>query len=448
MKIPRIANEFEYWDLLIKRGDREALVVEDDSVKSLSSSTAEGVIVRGLFKGSWAVASSDRVDDLDSVFSTALKLAKVRGLKIKIDKTIFKDSVDVRVKKNPFNEDLERKLDRLFLISKTIKELNPHITSSFANLAYARRKNEFYDSQGSMIFQKDFKTSYSVGAVARSGDNIQQYFVRDAKTRGLELFYEQDPAVLSQTVAEKVVQLLKAKHAPPKALPVVCDNDLTGVFFHEAVGHACEADIVLSDGSVFKNKLGETIASENVNFVDGIVKNSFGYYRYDDEGVKKRDTPLIVNGVLKNYMHSLDTASKMKMEPTGNGRSDGLSFPIPRMTTSILKPGDCSHEELFEGIKEGIYAVGSTGGQVSTTEGRFTFGAREAFMIRDGQIAEPLRDVNLVGNILNTLKLVEKVGKDVKLSRGGMCGKAGQNVPVDEYCPHIKIGKVIIGGRT
>ncbi len=448
MKIPRLANEFEYWDVLVNRVDSDIIGVEDERVKVLTKNYSEGIAVRGVYKGSWCMASSNRIEDLEEVFRTALKLGKIGGSPVKIKKHVFKDSTEIKIKKNAFNEELERKLNRLFLLAKTAKNLDKRVKSVQASLSYSRNKSDFYDSEGGMIFQKEFRTSYGAEATGKDGDNIQRVYERDGKTKGLELFYDVDIATLAQVMVEKLIIKLSAKHAPAKKLPVICDNDLTGVFFHEAVGHACEADAVLSDASVFKGLLGKKIASDIVNFVDGPIKDSYGYYVYDDEGVKKKDAVLIEDGFLRGYLHSLDTASKMKMEPTGNGRSMSVfSFPIPRMSTSILKPCSFKKEELFSGVKEGIYATGTTGGQVLPTEGKFIFGAEQAFLIKDGEIATPLRDVNLTGDILKTLKLIDGVSRDAKLSKGGMCGKAGQSVPVDEFAPHIRISEVVIGGR-
>ncbi|PIN99996.1 hypothetical protein COT72_04135 [archaeon CG10_big_fil_rev_8_21_14_0_10_43_11] len=449
MKIPRIANEFDYWDMLISDSIAQNLAVEDQSVKSLGAHNAKALWVRGVYKGSWVMVSSQNTKNLQDAFREALKLGRVRGANVHIKKQRVKDSVTVTPEKNPFGEDLEKQLKRVLLLSKTTKGVDKRVRRVFATLASVKSKNEFYDSEGSMLFETDYKTMYSVSALAREGDVMQRAHKGDARTGGLEVFYDKGIVGLAQDTVAMALRLLHAKHAPAKTLPLVCDGALSGVFFHEAVGHACEADAILEGASVMKGMMGKAVASPLVSFSDGLVQHSFGSYQYDSEGVKKTTTPLIKDGVLTGYLHSLDTASKMKAEPTGNGRSQSVyHFPIPRMSTSILRPGTFTKDELIRDIKEGVYAAGSSGGQVIPTEGKFVFGAQEAWLIKDGEITTPLRDVSLTGNILKTLQLIDGIGKKSVLSEGGFCGKAGQSVPVGEFAPHMRISKVVVGGRA
>ncbi|MEE8357896.1 MAG: TldD/PmbA family protein, partial [Candidatus Hydrothermarchaeales archaeon] len=226
---------------------------------------------------------------------------------------------------------------------------------------------------------------------------------------------------------------------PSGAFDLVLDPNLTGVFIHEALGHAVEADLILQDESILKGKLGEEIASDLVTvYDDPTLEGSFGFYSYDSEGVKGEKTTLIEDGVLKSYLHSRETSSRLGQRNTGNARAQSFgNQPIVRMSNTYVKPGDHDIEELFEGIKHGIYLKGSKGGEVDTARGVFQFSAEEGFLIEEGEITKPIKDVALSGETLEILRRISALGNDFDLSIG-FCGKAGQAVPVGDGGPHIR----------
>ena len=162
-----------------------------------------------------------------------------------------------------------------------------------------------------------------------------------------------------------------------------------------------------------------------------MIENSFGYYKYDSEGVKGSETKIIENGVLKNYLHTRETAGRLNMEITGNARAQGLDKPLVRMSNTYIQPGDWKFDELLQDTKNGIFLKGSRGGQVDTGKGLFQFNAVEAFLIENGELTTPLRDAGLSGEILDILHNIDAVSDEFKLSVG-YCGKNGQSVPVGD----------------
>ncbi len=450
MRIPSIADKFDYWDLRILDTLSEAVDVEDDQVKSVSNNSELTLGLRVVHNGAWSFVSSNNLD-LDRLFSRALKLSNVSSLKFKLaDKPCIRDHVKSGFRIDPFNVELDEKISRLKELNRDVRTASTLVKSAASALFCVKRSFEFYDSFDSMIFQNIVSTGFRCVAVGKKGNVFQRAYSRNSKVAGLELFYDVDMDKLSGNLADKLNRLLLAKHAPAGVFPVVIDSVMSDVFFHEAVCHACEADHFLENASVFTGSLGKLVGSELVNLNDGSsVKRSNVFYFYDDEGVLKRNTVLIEAGVLKNLLHSVYTASILGAKPTGNGRSMSPDFfPIPRMSTVVLKPGSFSNEELFDGIKTGVFFKGSTGGQVLPTEGVFSFGAEEAFLIKDGEVSTPLRDVSLSGSILSTLKSVSAVGNKSSLGMGGSCGKEGQMVPVDGLMPSVRIDEVMIGGRN
>ena len=192
--------------------------------------------------------------------------------------------------------------------------------------------------------------------------------------------------------------------------------------------------------------MGEQIASDIVNiFDDASLTEGFGYYPYDVEGVKTKANQLVKNGKLVSLLNSRSTASKLGMKSSGNARSIISDQPIVRMSNTYLQPGDMDVDELFKDIDNGIYLKGSRGGQVDTGKGIFQFNAAEGYMVENGEITTPLRDVSLSGNILETLKNIDAIGNDFELSVG-FCGKDGQTAPVGDGGPHTRIQNALVGG--
>jgi TldD protein len=263
------------------------------------------------------------------------------------------------------------------------------------------------------------------------------------------LMEKMDIPSLVRELEDKLKIYFAAGKAPAGRMPLVADNVLTHVFFHEAVGHATEADAILEKSSVLVGKLGQQIAPESLNLFDTPkIKNEHGFYHFDDEGVKAHNTQLIKNGVLNSYLHSIETANKMGVKPTGNGRAqNAFNMQIPRMSNTVLANGDYRFDELFEGIKRGIYAKDSQGGVVEPTTGNFLFNAREAYLVENGKITKPVMGVSFGGNILDILMKIERIGNDQVQSFGGWrCGKDGQSVPVGGAVPHIMISEAMVGG--
>ncbi|MBR9678938.1 MAG: TldD/PmbA family protein [Nanoarchaeota archaeon] len=449
MNIPVLADNFDYWDLRVLKNKVEIVSVDDETVNALNVSDAFSVGLRVVKNGSWAFVSSNKLD-LNNLFKQALKISKIKGVKIgslpKIfDSAKFKSSFKI----NPFNESIEKKISILKELNSEIKNYSKEISTAQTYIAYNKNDLEIVNSSGAQINGESLFTRYFTKGIAVKNGCLQQAFERNYVTGGLEVLYDEDLLKLASKVGERVIRLLHAKHAPPKRLPVVCDANMTGLFFHEAVGHACEADEVLMNASVLKGKVGEKVASDLITFSDySGPKNSFGRVVFDDEGVKKKEAVLIDKGVLKGYLHSLHTASIMNVEPTGNGRAMSASnFPIPRMTTLKVKSGSFNESELFSGVKRGVLVKGFKGGEVNPTEGKFIFAASEAFMIENGEITTPLRDVTISGNIEKTMHCISGVSKKVELTDGGVCGKAGQHVPVSEVMPWTRIDEVLVGGR-
>ena len=230
-------------------------------------------------------------------------------------------------------------------------------------------------------------------------------------------------------------------------MPLVADPSLAGVFAHEALGHAVEADQVVSHESILEDKIGTVIGSKIVNIVDdSTIPGGFGSFPIDDEGVMGSRKVIIENGVLRAFILNRETAYKLDMEPNGGARAESYQVrPLVRMSNTMIEPGDHTFEELIEDIDHGIYAKGTRGGEVDTAKGTFQFNAQEAFLIENGEISVPLKDVSLSGSTLEILKKIDALTSKREFGEPGFCGK-GQFIPVGDGGPYTRISSVTVGG--
>jgi TldD protein len=306
----------------------------------------------------------------------------------------------------------------------------------------------FANSEGAFIRDERPNTGVHISATARDGSNVQHGSESAAGNSGYQVvegLHER-----AEVAAKRAVDLLSAPPVQGGTYTVVTDPKLTGVFAHEAFGHLSEADFVYENENMKEIMvLGKRFGPDMLNIIDdGTIPGLRGTHLYDDEGVKTRKNYLIKQGVLVGRLHSRETAAKMGESPTGNARAIGYSHrPIVRMTNTYIDKGDLSFEDMIKDIKLGVYACDMIGGQ--TAMEMFTFSAEYAYMIRDGQVAELVRDVVLTGNVFDTLQNVDAVGDTlVWPPGGGGCGKGGQSpLPVGLGGPHVRIQNVVVGGR-
>ncbi|MEL7485703.1 MAG: metallopeptidase TldD-related protein, partial [Pseudomonadota bacterium] len=244
---------------------------------------------------------------------------------------------------------------------------------------------------------------------------------------------------------------LEAEAAPAGEMEVVLGPGWTGVLLHEAVGHGLEGDFNRKGTSAFAGRIGERVAAPGVTVVDdGAMDARRGSLSVDDEGTPTSRTVLIEDGVLKGYMQDRLNARLMGVAPTGNGRRESYAHaPMPRMTNTFMLNGDRDPKEIIGSVKDGIYAVNFSGGQVDITSGKFVFNCTEAYRVKNGVIGAPLKNVALIGDGPTVLTKVSMIGDDFALDPGvGVCGKAGQGVPVGVGQPTIKIDGLTVGGAA
>ena len=413
-----------------------------------------GATLRILADGAWGVHSTTDISNIPNEIESTVKLARAVAARrpsgskpIQLAEVpVLQDEIHWRPKKDVRNTDLQTKLDMLQSIHASADD-DERIISVACGWSDEHLHTELLTTEG-MDRTWSFQRSMVNGMVtARDGGDPVSYRMRHGGEGGLELIEACDLGGLGDHARTSALRLLKAGRAPSGKLPLIADRDLTGVYIHEALGHPCEADLVAAGDSCLDGKLGQKIGNDIVTVVDDpTMRGGYGAYPIDDEGLDVREKTLIKNGILTDYLNHRETAHHFGIEPNAGARAqDGLHHPLVRMSNTMIMGGSYTDiDELAEEIQYGVYACGSRGGQVDTGRGSFQFAAQEAYLIENGEITTPLRDVSVSGLTLQILNDVDGLTKDAKLASPGFCG-TGQTVPVGDGGPIMRIREALVG---
>lgn len=328
-----------------------------------------------------------------------------------------------------------------------LREIEREMRAEFvvnSRVAYVEmiRRFRYRNSNGAEMYCEVPRSGIVAQAVGK-GKSLQFYSRRHMRAGGFEVAREAvEDVQIGSHILEVLKELINAPSPPSGKMNVLMDPSLGGVFIHEAFGHAVEADHILQGASIVAGRIGQKVGADGVNVYDDPAIEEFGFFPFDDEGIKANRKAIIEDGVLKSYLHSRETAAKLNGQP-GNARAQGVDVPIVRMSNTFIDEGELSFEELLEEMKEGVYLVGSRGGETNPATGYFHFNAQYGFMVRRGEIQEMVRDVSISGNTLEILHSM-KVGKGLEFNPG-FCGKAGQLVPVSDGAPPTLV-RALVGG--
>jgi TldD protein len=302
-------------------------------------------------------------------------------------------------------------------------------------------------SDGRWVEEERPRIRLIVQVVASRDGVIQTGFWGPAGLAGVEFLDAHPPRETAERAAKQAVTMLDSIPSPAGEMAVVMGPGGGGVLFHEACGHGLEADLIQKEASVYRDRLGDALASPLVTGIDdATVPNAWGSFSFDDEGTPSQRTVLFEGGDLRGYLYDRLRADHDGVPSTGNGRRQSYaSLPIPRMTNSYILPGASSPEDVIGDTARGVYAVTIGGGQVNPATGDFVFGVSEGYLIEDGEITTPVRGANLVGNGTDILSRIDAVASDFAVFYG-ICGKEGQGVPVGNGSPTLRIARMTVGG--
>ena len=420
-------------------------------LETATASEDQGGFVRALNRGcGWGIASFTSLDRLPAMVARANELSRA----IRLDEPIRLADVppqqadvllelDGDVRGVPLGE----KKRLLEAYNDAMLATDERIVDTQANYRDEVSEYWYVSSEGTVLYQLRPEVVISAVAIARRDGTIEKSLESIGLRKGWNAVHGLEAQF--RKAARRAADLLEAPRVKGGTYPVILDNELAGVFIHEAFGHLSEADFVYENPQAREMMtLGRRFGKRVLNVGDhGAAEGLRGTLPYDDEGTPTQDTPLIKEGILVGRLHSRETAAKMGERPTGNARA--ISFrhaPIVRMTNTYIGNGQGSVADLIKDITLGVYACGAFGGQ--TLLENFSFTAAYGHMIRDGQVAELVKDVVIAGNLFQTLDRIDHIAGDFRWNQmGGGCGKGGQfPLPVTEGAPHVRIEEALVGG--
>lgn len=447
-------DKVTYADARIIKSANTVMAISDKE-ENAQSGTSFGVSIRVLAGGVWGYSSSQQpeIDALKSAVNCAQKSALVTAANIKqaivIDSAkAIKDRVCFLGKESVFDMPFSdrRKLLKEFLDFAKAKQ----IIFSQASLSGAKTEKLFVNTEGSVIETGIERTRIGLTVVAKEADKQTMNYDVFAAQGGFEKIKPLGLESFSKGVTEKAIRFLSAKNPPKGTMDVLMSPQVAGTFVHEVFGHANEADWVACGRSLLAKQLNQKIGSEIVTiYDDGSIPGAWGSVYYDDEGVKCKKNILLEDGVLKQYMHTRETAKKLRMPVTGNGRlQDFTHMIIPRMTNTGLEPGDTTVEEMISMVKNGVLLDKYTSGLEDPAGGSFEIKALGGYRIEKGKLTSPINRVTFSSSsFIETLSNVVAISKKHGRDSIGTCGKGHENwVPVGNPASHVLIRNLTVSG--
>jgi TldD protein len=437
----------QFTDIRIESSEGTSISTKDGITK-INSSNELGAGIRAFLEGAWGFAYTTQVDHqgLANCAESAVSLAKAvyeRAEKFSIDVPVFENTVKPTVQRLPTRVSIADKLDYVLLQEQEAKKTDKRVSSTEIGYNDVVLHKIIANSEGTYIDETVVRSIARAMIFAKEGALRQSGYKARGDSKGFELFL--DGAEIGRIAASQAVSLLDAKPAPSGEFEAVLDPSLSGVFAHEAFGHASEADAIISGTSILAGKLKQKIGSDAVTIVDDPSLQSYGYMAYDDEGIQTRRKVLMERGILQSYLTDLETGSRLGLGSNGSARAQRYDAPpIVRMSNTFFEPGDYSFEELLDGFS-GIYFVGWQYGYTTPTTGMLTFKSREAYVVERGELRDHLRDAALSAMTLEVLHNISAIGKTLAFDPG-TCGKGGQMTPNTTGGAYMRVSDVVVGG--
>lgn len=419
-------------------------------VENSISGRTHGIGIR-IFKGFKSVYAYTNNTSLASLLDTAEKAALALG-ELKEDISIVLNEREVfnnnKIIYVPSSISIDKKIEVMKRGYKAAKEYHDEISQVSVGYLDKEQNILIANTEGLLTEDRRIRTRLSISSVASANGENQTGFEGPGAHKGFELFNDIDPEYYGREASRVAHTMLHARTCPAGKMPVAIDNGFGGVIFHEACGHSLEATAVAKGNSVFTNMLGKQIASTKVTAIDdGTIPNAWGSLNIDDEGNKTRKNVLIENGILKGYLIDKLNGRRMGMAATGSSRRQNYKYaPTSRMTNTYIAAGNDDEKEIIKSISEGLYAKKMGGGSVNPVTGEFNFAVSEGYIVRNGEIQEPVRGASLIGKGSEVLMNIDMVGKNLEQGQG-MCGSVSGSIPTNVGQPMIRVKEITVGGR-
>ena len=419
-------------------------------IDRMNDNVISGVGIRA-FLGTKTVFASTTDTSKEGLLRCAASVAAAMG-ELKVDAQIsLTPSLTPSIHPiiiNPCSVEAKVRADLLRQGCFAAKEYDPAISQVTGSLLGVDRNILVANSEGLFTTDRHVRTRMTVSAVAEAAGEKQSGSAGPGGGMGLEFFETHSPTDIGREAARHAMVNLRATYCPAGQMTVAIENGFGGVIFHEACGHSLEATSVAIGASQMAGKLGQMVANPKVTAIDdGTIPSAWGSVNIDDEGTPTHRNILIENGVLKSYMIDRLGSRRMGMAMTGNARRQNYTYePTSRMTNTFIAPGTDRDEDIIASIENGLYCAKMGGGSVNPLTGAFNFAVTEGYLVRNGQICEPVRGASLIGTGSEILQNIDMVGSNLATGQG-MCGSSSGSVPTDVGQPLIRVSKITVGGR-
>jgi len=444
-----LCNGGDFAEIFMERKRSTSFSCEDNKVEKVISGVDNGAGIRVVVGDKTLYAHTNEVS-ADGLMKLAKRVSDAVTAKPLADKKDFTPArFEAAPEIAPWEVPVSDKVGLVLAANEAARSFEQRIRQVLVRYGDSLQEVTIANSSGGFWEEQRVQSVFVVNVIAAGNGLIQTGYEPVGGSVGFELFEENDSREIALRAARRAILMLEADKAPTGVMPVVIGSEAGGTMIHEAVGHGLEADLVQKGLSRFAGKLGERVASDVVTVVDdGTMPRKRGSSAIDDEGTPAARTVLVENGVLKSYLHDLMTAKKDSAPPTGNGRRESFRHkPIPRMTNTMIMPGDSDPEGIIADTRQGLYVRKMGGGQVNTVNGDFMFEVSEGYLIKDGKVGPAVRGAALVGNGIDVLQGIDLVGSDHGFAVG-TCGKDGQGVPVSDAQPTVRIRELTVGGTA
>lgn len=441
-------------ELYLERGASESLTFDDGRLKTASFDTSRGFGLRCVAGETTGFAQgTDMTKPALLRAAEAVSLAKAGYESPSPATSPKRTNTSLYPDIDPIADpEFGPKVELLQAIDAYCRAKDPHVVQVSATMSATRKAvailragGERYDDIRPLV-----RLSVSV-TVEKDGRRENGYAGTGGRAAYSQYIDEENWKALADEAIRGALVNLRAVPAPAGTMDVVLGPGWPGVLLHEAIGHGLEGDFNRKGTSAFTGMIGQRIAAPGVTVVDdGSLAGLRGSLTIDDEGTPTERTTLIEDGILKGYMQDRMNARLMNVAATGNGRRESFAHaPMPRMTNTFMLGGNTPAGEIISNLKDGIYAPNFGGGQVDITSGKFVFQCTEAYRVRNGKIEEPVKGATLIGDGPTVLTQIKHIGDDMALDPGiGVCGKAGQGVPVGVGQPTLYIENLTVGGSA
>ncbi|MBQ2896659.1 MAG: TldD/PmbA family protein [Oscillospiraceae bacterium] len=445
-----VSTGADYAEIFAENSVNHSISMIANKVDNIRNTVIAGAAVR-VFKGLRSVMATTIDTSESGLIRCAEKAADALGqgtaqMEIVLRERLFGDIHPVVT--CPTSVGNKEKIDILKAGYFAAKEYDESVVQATGSLADVDHHILIATSEGLYTQDRQIRTRMAISAVADKGTGTQTGFFGPGRRMGMEMFDIIDPKAVGVRAAKQAVTMAGAGYCPAGVMPVAIANGFGGVIFHEACGHGLEASSVAYGQSVFAGKLGQQIANPKVTAIDdGTIPGAWGSINIDDEGTPAQKNVLIENGILKSYMIDKFNGRRMGMASTGSSRRQSYAYtPTSRMTNTYIANGDDKNEDIIASIEYGLYAASMGGGSVNPTTGEFNFAVNEGYMVRNGQICEPVRGASLVGKGADCIMNIDMVGNDMEMGQG-MCGSSSGSVPTNVGQPLIRVSSITVGGR-